>query len=114
MKRIALLLLLCFAYSSEIFAQDTAYKYEYAIVEYNLTGVSRPTLIIYYGNEKMEDFAKLKNVKLIPNFFGNTAVIADLLNYMSEQGWELVGNSSGFSTHSHHYIFRREKKEFRE
>ncbi len=83
-------------------------KYEYANVYFY--DYARKKLKIYYGKGKEENFAAINNIG--EDQLSMSHVI-DALNYMDEQGYELVStmsdNSEG-TTLVLHYIFRREIK----
>lgn len=103
-KPIALVLFILFV-SMSCFAQTKSRKYEYAIVQ--LDDYKNKVNIIY-GTSKEVDFNELKNIKSFDNLRRNTGIVVDALNYMDEQGYDLVSSVSAGNLY--HYTFRREIK----
>jgi hypothetical protein len=94
-------------------SQSKTRKYEYAIVTEDEFGKDK--LMIYYGDGRKEDFAELKKIKLESGNNNNMNNVTDALNYMDEQGYELVSSTmttiSLYGTPSYYqYVFRRETK----
>ena len=68
--------------------------------------------MIFYNDGREEDFASIKKIKLHNYYRDDPANINNALNYMDEQGYELISSTSS-SLGIHHfekYIFRREIK----
>ena len=90
MKKLIIVLLIAISVVVVLHAQTGTRKYEYVIV--NELG------FIDYGNHKTEKFKDIK---------GKDYSMPDILNYMDEQGYELINS---FASPVERYIFRREVK----
>ncbi|HLG34422.1 MAG TPA: hypothetical protein VI757_06030 [Bacteroidia bacterium] len=105
MKKFITLLLLASFVSVNSYSQTAARKYEYAIVD-----VYASRIYIDYGNNRNEDFKDVMKSKKKEKEYSQV----DALNYMDEQGYELVSTiaeaGGGGATTSLKYIFKREIK----
>lgn len=112
MKKLFSLLLFIVFVSVVSNAQTIQRKYEYGAVYYDSYG-QKGKLIINYGNNRMENLALTKKIVLESHFDEDMKNIVDALNYMDEQGYELVSSykiDRGGTTYGANYIFRREIK----
>jgi len=102
MKKLITLLLFVMIVSVNSEAQTAGRKYEHVIVSYYGIHIS-----IDYGNNREEKFKDIMKAKS-----KNKYSMTDALNYMDEQGYELISShatSPGVVT-TEYYIFRREIK----
>jgi len=104
MKKLITLLLFALFVSVNSYSQTATRKYEYAIVQ-----LRESDLIICYGNKKEEDFNAMKNLESKGFASKHTNNMVDALNYMDEQGYELVSSVS-VGAITYQYTFRREIK----
>ena len=104
-KLITLLFFVLFISATTCYSQTKGRKYEYAIVQ--LDDIKNKVNIIY-GSAKEVDFNDMKNAKPFDNLRRNTGIVVDALNYMDEQGYDLISSVSAGNLY--HYTFRREIK----
>lgn len=105
MKKLITLLLFILFVSAYCYSQTKGRKYEYAVVQMD---DYKNRVRIVYGRNKEVDFNDLIKAESFDGFRRNTGVVVDALNYMDEQGYELVSSVSAGSLY--HYTFRREIK----
>src|SRR3954462_2887953 len=101
MKKLITLLVFVLFVSAYCYSQAKSRKYEYAIVQMD---DYKNKVNIIYGSDKEVDFNNLKKVEAFDNLRKNTAVVMYALNYMDEQGYDLVSSVSAGNLY--HYTFR--------
>jgi hypothetical protein len=110
MKTFITLLLLTLFVSVNAFSQAAERKYEHATVFYNIQG--KGSITIYYGKDRREIINQTKNIKTKGYFEDDGNYVMDALNYMDEQGYELVSSHGivNVALNGVQYVFRRELK----